>query len=426
VHIRTSVYVPCYNAASTLGACLESLCRQTGSVGEIVVVDDGSTDESARVAKRFPVTVLTHDGNRGLSAARNTAVQYLRTEFIASLDADCVAASDWLALLEEAMSDPSLAGAGGMVAESGGRGVCDRWRAAHMPQHWGNDPCRPKFLFGANTLFRRSALLAAGLYDERYTRNYEDVDISHRLLRAGRELYYEPRARVEHLRRDSLHSLLSTYWDWHRVFYQEQGFYRDDSFLVEKVKDSFGLANRVFEEDLRQGRRELCYIDFLLGMHHVLEDLQHFHRFPEGAYVRGRGDAQLALWVSCFDLVYNSAGGRRTFVTAGDMCAQNAAAALLAGLQDIRRVFSREDDLRRFCEHLIFALYGVIMPRLASRLVREACSRDWAAVISRPHLRLHQVFLLQVTDSLRRWIDQRAGEVPLIEAISQQGGLYGD
>ena len=87
-----SVYIPAYNVAEFLPKSIECLLAQTLTPDEILVVDDGSRDASAEIATRYSkVTLIRHEQNRGLAAARNTAFRSARNEFIASLDADCVA-----------------------------------------------------------------------------------------------------------------------------------------------------------------------------------------------------------------------------------------------------------------------------------------------------------------------------------------------
>jgi GT2 family glycosyltransferase len=72
----------------------------------------------------------------------------------------------------------------------------------------------PKFLYGCNNLFRKSAVLEAGGYDEAMRTNGEDCDLSGRLRAQGWQLIYDPAARATHLRSDSVRSILDTYWRW--------------------------------------------------------------------------------------------------------------------------------------------------------------------------------------------------------------------
>src|SRR5438045_1880854 len=86
-----SVIIPCYNAAEFLAECLDSVCRQTVPPAEVIVVDDGSTDATAQIARAFgpPVRVISQ-ANAGPSAARNRAMDEAQGDWVAFSDADDV------------------------------------------------------------------------------------------------------------------------------------------------------------------------------------------------------------------------------------------------------------------------------------------------------------------------------------------------
>lgn len=84
-----SVVIPAYNYAHFLGDCIDSVVTQIGVAFEIVVVDDGSTDDTADVARRYGERVrYVYQDNQGLSAARNTGIRESSGEFLTFLDAD--------------------------------------------------------------------------------------------------------------------------------------------------------------------------------------------------------------------------------------------------------------------------------------------------------------------------------------------------
>ena len=91
-----SILIPCYNSANWISETLESALAQTWPNKEIIVVDDGSTDNSLAVAKSFesPIVKVISQENRGASAARNRAFQESKGDFIQYLDADDLLASD--------------------------------------------------------------------------------------------------------------------------------------------------------------------------------------------------------------------------------------------------------------------------------------------------------------------------------------------
>ncbi len=213
---KVTVYIPAYNAAEFLTHAIEGVLAQTHPADEILVIDDGSQDATAEIAAQYPaVTLLRHDRNRGLSASRNSAFRTAHNEFVASLDADCVPEPNWLARLVPHLRDSEVVGVGGRLIERVQRTLADRWRCAHMRQERGASLVRnPDFLFGCNNLFRKSAVVEIGGYNEAMYTNGEDGDLSRRLRASGWNLVYEPTARVTHLRHDTIRSILDTSWRW--------------------------------------------------------------------------------------------------------------------------------------------------------------------------------------------------------------------
>jgi CDP-glycerol glycerophosphotransferase len=100
---RVSVVVPMYNVERYLHECLESLAHQTARDIEVVMVDDGSTDATARIAAAFAETdprfVLVQQANGGLGHARNTGVAHARGRYLAFVDSDDVVTENAYELL---------------------------------------------------------------------------------------------------------------------------------------------------------------------------------------------------------------------------------------------------------------------------------------------------------------------------------------
>lgn len=83
-----SVIIPVHNGGRYLRAALESVFAQTYHPFEVIVVDDGSTDDSGLIAQSFPEVIYIHQENQGVAAARNNAIEAAQGEFFAFLDQD--------------------------------------------------------------------------------------------------------------------------------------------------------------------------------------------------------------------------------------------------------------------------------------------------------------------------------------------------
>jgi glycosyltransferase involved in cell wall biosynthesis len=215
-----SLYIPCYNAAGYLDCVLAAIMAQTHPLEEVLVIDDGSTDDTVAVARRwqessrYPLRIISHPGNLGLASARNTGVTESKSELIACVDSDVAPEPDWLARLAEEMTE-DVSGVGGELLEAYQTELPDRWRAHHMLQRRGPERIyRPPFIWGSNSLFRKSAILAAGLYNVRCRTNAEDVKLCE-IIRDDHVLVYTPLARCNHLRRDTVRSLMRNFWKWY-------------------------------------------------------------------------------------------------------------------------------------------------------------------------------------------------------------------
>ena len=104
-----SIIVPVYNTASYLSRCIESLVNQTYSDLQIILIDDGSTDESGAIADEWqtkdPRIEVYHQQNQGQSVARNVGLQHTRGEYIAFVDSDDYIDSNYFSTMLQAADD---------------------------------------------------------------------------------------------------------------------------------------------------------------------------------------------------------------------------------------------------------------------------------------------------------------------------------
>ena len=231
--MKICLYIPCRNGATTLPEVFAAVHRQTRAPDQRLLVDDQSTDATGDLARAAGWTVISTSADRnGLSVARNLAVAATHAagcDVIAGLDADAVPSPSYVEELERFyQTHPEVVGTCGNMRERYAVSPSDLWRAVYMRQHWGDDPLEnPPILFGSSAAHRLEIVRRAGGYNEDLRTNFEDTDLTQRLLRAGHRLAYVPSLVSEHLKRDTPDSVLRMFWNWYRPAADLAGHFHD-------------------------------------------------------------------------------------------------------------------------------------------------------------------------------------------------------
>jgi GT2 family glycosyltransferase len=209
-----TVIIVNWNSGAVLDKCLDHVLNQTQLPARILVMDNGSSDDSiARVAKISQVNVRLLGANLGFAAANNRALLECNSDYIALLNPDAFPNPDWLErLLEAAAAYPDVSAFASLQLcddnpeYMDGAGDCYHisglvWRDRHgdllTPADLKNmaifSPC------AAAALYRRQAFIDEGAFDEDYFCYVEDVDLGFRLSLAGHKAMYIPDAVVHHV-----------------------------------------------------------------------------------------------------------------------------------------------------------------------------------------------------------------------------------
>jgi GT2 family glycosyltransferase len=190
-----SVVIPVRNGAGSLPELLRALSRQTFDPFEVVVVDNGSGDGSASVARAHGAQVVT-EPRPGRARARNAGVAAARARLIAFTDADCVPEPGWLEALHGCLERAPLA-AGHVELSTGD--PANRWeRLERLWRFAQEQSVAAGWAATANLAVRRDAFEVAGGFDDGYRQIGEDVDFCLRAGRAGQALTFCPAAVVRH------------------------------------------------------------------------------------------------------------------------------------------------------------------------------------------------------------------------------------
>jgi O-antigen biosynthesis protein len=233
---RISVVVCSYNGARTIRHCCEGLVALRYPDFEVIVVDDGSTDNTAAIAREFGFRVISQP-NRGLSNARNTGLAAATGEIVAYIDDDASPDPDWLSYLAATFMSTDHAGVGGPnIAPPGDGWIADCVaNAPGGPIHVLLGDRLAEHIPGCNMAFRKSCLDAIGGFDSRYRAAGDDVDVCWRLQERGWTLGFSAAAMVWHHRRNSARA----YWR------QQVGYGKAEALLEAKWPQKYNAAGHV-------------------------------------------------------------------------------------------------------------------------------------------------------------------------------------
>jgi glycosyltransferase involved in cell wall biosynthesis len=209
---RVSVIVPVYNGGRKVCETVHCLLQQKLPPAEVIIVDDGSTDDTLFLLKKFGERIiLLSQANGGPASARNHGLRVATGDFVAFTDSDCLPQPGWLSSLMEGFTDASVGGVGGSVRRAADclfNQYADMYGVLSPDIDESGDI---KYFATANVCFRADVLREAGCFDEDYRRpGGEDVDVCIRIRGLGYKLRFSESALVLHYHKDSLRSLLRT------------------------------------------------------------------------------------------------------------------------------------------------------------------------------------------------------------------------
>jgi mycofactocin system glycosyltransferase len=217
-----SIVIPVKDRAGELQRCLTSisLLNYPQEKLQIIVVDDGSSDDSPLVARRFGALVVPSGGSgRGPAAARNVGASKASGEILAFIDSDCTASKEWLNDLLPAFDNLAMAAVGGQVDGMCTSSAIDRYESIMSSlslgsrERTGSGGDDTFYLPSCNLLVRRTAFRSAnGFRDEMHVG--EDVDLTWRLRDNGWTIAYIPAGNVLHEHRSSIRSFMSRRFDY--------------------------------------------------------------------------------------------------------------------------------------------------------------------------------------------------------------------
>src|SRR6266436_3363855 len=231
---KVSVVVASYNGARTLEACLVSLTKLNYSDYEIILVDDGSTDNTQEIAQRYPAVRTIRQPNLGLSAARNSGIKGATGEIVAFTDSDCRADEDWLYYLVSDLVRGNFVGIGGhnFLPPEDSRVAAAVLVSPGGPAHVMLTDEEAEHIPGCNMAFYKWALEEIDGFDPVFRKAGDDVDLCWRLQRRGYKIGFSAAGFVWHYRRSTVKAYLK----------QQAGYGEAEALLTGKHPENFNLV----------------------------------------------------------------------------------------------------------------------------------------------------------------------------------------
>lgn len=234
---KMSVAICSCNGATTLRACLEGALTLHYPDYEVIVVSDGSTDHTARIAREYEGVRVIETAQCGLAAARNIALEEANGEIVAYLDDDAIPDPDWLAHLAATFASGPYAAVGGPnVLPAGSPAVAECVaNAPGGPAHVLVSDREAEHIPGCNMAIRKDSLERIGGFDPQFRAAGDDVDVCWRLLDSGERIAFSHGAAVWHRRRHSVRAYLR----------QQRGYGRAEALLERKHPERYSPAGHV-------------------------------------------------------------------------------------------------------------------------------------------------------------------------------------
>ncbi len=199
--MKVSLVIPAYNAGKTIDPCLRSVVRQDFPDYEVIVVDDGSLDDTAQTAKKYPVKLIKIP-HQGRSAARNAGFEASQGEIIIFVDSDCVVGEGLIVNIIGPLEDPEI-------------GVTQAWWEVmnqdklvpclihKVYEYLTRNLDYPDFFWSFCFAVRRELFEKVGKFDVSW-KNVEDDDFSYRVTGKGYKIKLMREVRVGHFFRETL------------------------------------------------------------------------------------------------------------------------------------------------------------------------------------------------------------------------------
>lgn len=201
--MESSIVIPAYNAENTISNLIE-VCLNQSVKSEIIIVDDGSTDDTAKVIKKYPVKYIYQE-NTGPAAARNAGSKAASGEIVCFTDSDCIPENNWVEKIVNKYTSDQIGGVGGSYDIANKDALLAKCIHEEIVQRHMRTSSETDYLGSFNLSYRKKVLEETGGFDESFRHaSGEDNELSYRVKKAGYKLIFDKDIEVSHYHQTNL------------------------------------------------------------------------------------------------------------------------------------------------------------------------------------------------------------------------------
>jgi len=213
--LKISAYIIFYNNKDTILDSVNSIISQTHKVSEIILIDDGSTDNSYELLKGLNFKVYRNKKNRGRGFSRRLAHKLCSGDFILSLDATNVIDKDFLSKAVKMIKKDDLDAIYGRIFQKNKVSVSEKWRSTHLYKDYIQQKRKLNDDFITyGSLIRKDAYEKTTGY-QKENKFYEDSALGFELIKNNSQILFEPTLLVYSISKESIFNSLERYTRWY-------------------------------------------------------------------------------------------------------------------------------------------------------------------------------------------------------------------
>ncbi|MBI2470079.1 MAG: glycosyltransferase [Planctomycetes bacterium] len=209
-----SVIIPVHNGEKHIKKCLDALIASSYPLFEIIVVDDSSTDDSAKIAKQGMITILQLPIQSGTAAARNFGAQHAQGKILLFVDSDVIVRRESISLIAAKLQHhPEIAAVFGSYDDEPTEAnfISQYKNMFHHFNHQHSDTEAFTFWAGCGAIRKKVFEEIGGFDQKRYTKpSIEDIELGYRIRKEGYRILLDKNLQVKHLKRWEFLSMLRT------------------------------------------------------------------------------------------------------------------------------------------------------------------------------------------------------------------------